>query len=385
MKNNYRFLFLFISIFLLGFIGCQNTDTLNSPDESLDKSRNNSAIALSAINTTPGAKTCVELVAGQYNVIGSVCVEAFTDYLRITYDVTVPDWSITETHLAVVNDPSQFPRTNNGNPKVGNFPFKGTHTNVGSVSYDVPTSGLNPLVYIAAHAVADFCDPDLGTKILCPQLPVTDVLTPTWTPTGIDKIIKMDFETLGTYYGWCIDASRALHPSRGARNVKFFCTFEQTLPTCETFIEKPENLDLINWIINHRDPSWGRSTVQAAIWQLMNPSGTGVNWQDPDGDDYFWNNATQREQIVSLAKQYGEGYEPECGEKVLIIAYGPGTDPCDPLYQVVVFEKEVECIPAECTSETAWGFPYDKSLTDPYQGKSLLFGSQWARYFSYQR
>jgi hypothetical protein len=385
MKNIYGVFFLFISISLFAFIGCQSTENINSPDDSINKGGNKSAFSLSAINITPGATTCVELVAGQYNVIGSVCVEAFTDYLRITYNISVPYWSISETHLAVVNDPSQFPRTNNGNPKVGNFAYKGMHANVGTVSYDVPTAGLNSLVYIAAHAVADYCDPNLETKILCPQLPETDGLTPTWTPTGTDKIIKMEFATLGTYYGWCIDASRALHPSRGARDVKFFCSYDQTLSTCTTFIEKPENLDLINWIINHRDPSWGRNTVQAAIWQLMNPSGTGVNWQNPEGEDYFWNNATQREQIVSLAKQYGEGYEPDCGEKVLIIAYGPGVDPCDPIYQVVVFEKEVECVPGECSSETAWGFSYDKSLQDPYQGKSVLFGSQWARYFSYQR
>lgn len=367
----------FAILMILGFIGCQNSPDPLSSDNELDK-----RTTITPVNWEAGVDTCVELVAGQYNVVGTVCIESVTDSLIITYNVTETDWSITETHLAVVNNPSEFPRTRNGNPKVGHFPYGGYHNNVGFVRIAVPTAGLNSLVYIGAHAVVDFCDPNSGTPVLCPELPESDSMTPFWTPAGSDKIIKMDFATLGTYYGWCVDATRELKPHLGAREVKFFCTYDQSFPTCTTFIERPENLDLINWIINHRDPTWGRNTVQAAIWQLINPSGTGVNWQDPNAPDYFWNNPTQREQIVALAMANGEGYTPDCGEKVLIIAYGPGTDPCDPIRQVVVFEKEVECIPV-CDSETAWGFPFVNG--QPVPGKSALFGSQWARYFSYQR
>lgn len=365
--------------FALTFYGCQSGEEMTSPEDiSFDKKGINYNTSITPINTVAGQETCVELVAGQHYVVGTVCIKTEGTNLKVKYNITNSDWSITETHLAVVGNPNDFPRTSNGNPKVGNFPYKGTHNNVSEVEYTVPIGNLPPTVYVAAHAVVKNCEVNPST-ILCPDFPANVSMTPIWLPQGMDYTVKVDFESQ-TYYGFCVDNSRFIG-SGGARTVNFICSYDPNLPACTTFIEKPENLDLVNWIINNRQSNWNRAVVQAAIWQLINPSGNLTGWDTSTTTTGEWpHDPVLREQIVALAMQHN-GYIPGCGEKVLVIVYGPG-EICNPIRQVLAFEVPVECVPGECESETAWGFPYNNG---PIPGKSLLFGSQWARYFSYLR
>lgn len=369
------------TVLILGFLffGCQSAEDLTSPVSDLDKKGgNNSVLSITPINTVPGEETCVELVAGQHNVVGSVCIRTEGSNLKIKYNITNSDWSITETHLAVVGNPNDFPRTSNGNPKVGHFPYKGTHNNVSEVQYTVPIGNLPSTVYVAAHAVVKNCNVT-PTVNLCPEFPSNVSLTPTWLPQGVDYTVQVDFESQ-TYFGFCVDNSRYIG-SGGTRTVNFICSYDPNFPTCTTFVEKPENLDLVNWIINNRQSNWNRAVVQAAIWQLINPSGNLTGWDTSTTTTGEWrHDPVLREQIVSLAMQH-DGYVPGCGEKVLVLVYGPG-DICNPIRQVLAFEVPVECVPGECESETAWGFPYNNG---PIPGQSALFGSQWARYFSYLR
>lgn len=380
MKKQIFSLFILLT-FSIVFFGCQSAEDVTSPVSDLDKKNGtNSTLSITPINTVPGQETCVELVAGQHYVVGTVCIKTEGTNLKVKYNITDSDWSITETHLAVVGNPNDFPRTSNGNPKVGNFPYKGTHNNVNEVEYTIPIGNLPSTVYVAAHAVVKNCNVT-PTVNLCPEFPANSTLTPTWQPSDAPLYtVKgvFDFST-DTFFGFCVDNSRSISNNH-ARTVNFICSYGE-LPACTTFIEKPENLDLVNWIINHRESNWDRKTVQAAIWQLINPSGNGTNWQYPDSSGYWTHNATLRQEIVNSAIQYGEGYVPGCGEKVLVLVYGPG-EICNPIRQVLAFEVPVECVPGECESETAWGFPYNNG---PVPGQSALFGSQWARYFSYLR
>ena len=74
------------------------------------------------------------------------------DTLRITYE-TVEGCYLIETHLAVVNDPDDFPMTNSGNPKIGHFPYANYHDPpVTEFTYYVDVEGEGEF-YIAAHAV----------------------------------------------------------------------------------------------------------------------------------------------------------------------------------------------------------------------------------------
>ncbi len=85
------------------------------------------------------------------------------------------------------------------------------------------------------------------------------------------------------------------------RNVQFISSYDEDFPECESFIENPQNLNLVNWIINNRQPNWDRITVQAAIWKLLNPSGTIANLDDPSASNYFAHNAQLRDEIINLA------------------------------------------------------------------------------------
>lgn len=377
MKNNIIRLLIIFSFGLI-FFGCQSAEDITSPVDQFDKKNGvNSQTLITPVNTVPGQLTTVELVAGQHNVVGNITIQTSGSNLVIKYNITESGWSITETHLAVVGDPNDFPRTSNGNPKVGNFPYKGTHNNVNEVEYSVPIGNLPATVYVAAHAVVENCETTPSVN-LCPDFEST-TMTPSWLPSGVDYTVKVEFNSQ-TYYGFCVDNSRYIG-SGSSRTVSFICSYD-TLPNCTTFIEKSENLDLVNWIINNRAPNWDRAVVQAAIWKLINPSGNLTGWDTSTTTSGEWrHDPILREQIISLAIQNGEGYVPGCGEKVLILAYGPG-EICNPIRQVLAFEVPVECVPGECNSETAWAFPYNNG---PVPGQSALFGSQWARYFSYLR
>lgn len=374
--------FLIIFLFGLIFFGCQSAEDITSPVDQLNKKNGvNSQTQITPVNTVPGQVTTVELVAGQHYVVGNITIQTSGSNLVIKYNITESGWSITETHLAVVGDPNDFPRTSNGNPKVGNFPYKGTHNNVNEVEYSVPIGNLPATVYVAAHAVVENCE-TIPSVNICPDFPANSTLTPTWTPSDAPLYtVKGIFDfTSEIFYGFCVDNSRSISNNH-RRTVNFICSYDPNFPNCTTFLEKPENLDLVNWIINHRESNWDRKTLQAAIWQLINPSGNGTNWQYPDSSGYWTHNAALRVEIVNLAQQNGEGYVPGCGEKVLVLVYGPGKI-CNPIRQVLAFEVPVECVPGECNSETAWAFPYNNG---PVPGQSALFGSQWARYFSYLR
>lgn len=381
MKKIFSFFTLvLISVFIQ--IGCQSSEDLTSPVSELEKKHgNNNNCNIIPVNTVPGSSTCVELVAGQHEVVGNVCIEPVGSNLKITYSITSSGWSITETHLAVVGNPNQFPRTPNGNPKVGHFPYKGTHNNVSTVEYLVPINNLPAQVYVGAHAVVENCEQSTTTN-LCPVFPENSNMTPTWLPSDLsDYTVKTTFD-FGTFSGFCVDNSRYIG-SGSSRVVNFICSYDE-MPVCtppQFFIEKPENLDLVNWIINNRQSNWDRRTLQAVIWKLINPSGNLTNYLDPQGSNYWTHNATLREEIIALAIANGEGFTPECDQKVLVLVYGPG-EICNPIRQVVAFEVSVECVPGECGSETAWGFPYNNG---PVPNMSAKFGNQWARYFSYLR
>jgi hypothetical protein len=380
MKKQFGYL-LYLLLIVVMFSACQSSEDITSPASEMEKKGSNSTVTITPVNTVPGQETCIELVAGQHYVVGNVCIRTEGSNLKVKYNITSSNWSITETHLAVVGNPDDFPRTSNGNPKVGNFPYKGNHNNVNEVEYTIPIGNLPPTVYVAAHAVVENCNVTPSTN-LCPEFPANATLTPTWNPSDAPSYtVKglFDFSS-EVFYGFCVDNSRSIS-NNNPRTVNFICSYDPNLPNCSSFIEKPENLDLVNWIINNRQPNWDRRTLQAAIWKLINPSGTATRWDTSTATTGEWkHDPVLREEIISLASQH-EGFVPGCDQKVMVLVYGPG-EICNPIRQVLAFEVPVQCVPGNCNSETAWGFPYNNG---PIPGLSVKFGSQWARYFSYLR
>jgi len=374
-------IFSVILLLLLGFTACDQSNEITSPEpnsevQSLEK------LTMTPINLNqPGQNTCIELVAAKNKVIGNVCMDYLpnTRILKVTYNITDPNWNITKTHLAVSFSPWLLPRKITGRPRLNLFPYKGTHNHVSTVEYNVNVRNLGPNLYVAAHATVEGNDGS-GNPQLNPELPQTDVMTPEWTPDE-DVMIKSVFDNFGTYLGWSMDNARAV--SNGApRDVKFVSSYSDELPECQSFLEKSENLDLVNWIINNREQNWDRETVQAAIWSLLQPTGGISNWQDPSLPNYFQHDAQIREQIVTAALANGEDYEPPCGGKFLVLVYGSETDPCNLIKNIVGIEMPVEC-QTQSFIRNAWAFPFQNGT--PVDGLSQRFSFfGWARYILYK-
>lgn len=140
------------------FFSCQKTgiDELTPVNNSTQAKTGNGKIA----NRDPGENGCtpttVSLIAGQHIDAGSVTVTNDANYIYVTY-TTTGNWVITQTHL-YVGACNGIPVNNSGNPKIGQFPYSGTHANLTTYTYQVPISALNGCGCIAAHAVVKELD-----------------------------------------------------------------------------------------------------------------------------------------------------------------------------------------------------------------------------------
>jgi hypothetical protein len=321
----------------------------------------------------------VDLIAGGGNEkseidVGDILVWNDADFLYVQY-ILDDGWCLTETHLHVASDLVDIPQTKKKNPIPGHFtyndewdPCKTEHT------YPIPLlwpSDVN--LYIAAHAVvkkiigyqldlAGFEEdlPDQVTMALAH--PGTTYGDPSYFDVTITGGTSLD----GIYDNYCIDTDQFITPG-DTYTANVYSSYED-LP--EGLVEFPENLDLVNWIINQDyvgqssscggDYTYG--DVQRAIWALIEDtqSNSGLGpWSQCRVDE-----------ILDDASSNGEGFEPECGDVVAVIL-APIDDSQFPIAQVTFAEVELPCIPIY-QEETAWG-----------DGVEFNTGKNWATYFIY--
>jgi len=113
----------------------------------------------------------------------------------------------------------------------------------------------------------------------------------------------------GIYPGWCLDTDKHLL-SDTLYTVKVVAPDDEIL---SLFIECPENIDLMTYIINagyvgkpaYSGGEFTYGDVQLAIWLLIDDKQSYVGLDD-------WNQNRVNE-IIDEALQYGEGYVPEAG------------------------------------------------------------------------
>ncbi|MDO5980423.1 hypothetical protein [Flavivirga spongiicola] len=116
----------------------------------------------------------------------------------------------------------------------------------------------------------------------------------------------------------------------------------------------PENFDLVNWILNQpfigaESPGGGTYTyghVQWAIWKLTddficnncsNLTNPIRQWKDDED-----NNIRKGTEILEAAQANGEGFTPQCGQKLGIILSPEGK-------QSIIITKEVPPLEEECS------------------------------------
>jgi hypothetical protein len=289
--------------------------------------------------------TVIDLVAGQNEVIGNVTVEQVGDELVVTYNVTEPGWCLTTTHLYVGSEPAQ-------RHSPGRFPYK--HENLDCVTVDVFTISdiEGDTVYVATHADASFSSDNnsipLGDGTVQYTLNGTDL--DSYFDNTINGVID------GTYNGWCVDVERAIY-----LGADYDGTTYSTLSDFPTdLVDRPENMDLINYIINQDYFEQGMSygDIQLAIWTLIDNTTT---YPGP----YTQANV---DTIVADALANGEGFVPSCGDVVAIIVE-PTVEA-----QTTIIEYPVPCVTGGNRTETAWALAED----------GVAFRQGWGSYFEIQ-
>jgi len=175
------------------------------------------------------------------------------------------------------------------------------------------------------------------------QGPGTGFGAPTYLDININSGTVLD----GQHDAWCIDTDREIF---GAQKGRVFSSYEE-LPSeivGPGNIEKPENLDSLNWMINQGfvgtelfdsdGNSLGTVTygdVQRAIWHILDD----VNITDGLGSF-----SEERAQIIAdLALTQGDGFVPGFGQKLAVIITPDTTDDgvFNPDRQFIIAEVEL--------------------------------------------
>ena len=275
-------------------------------------------------------------------------------------------WCITKTHVAVETDSTLIPQRKS-NPIPGKFEFTDTHDCVTGFGYTIPNIwNVDDVLAIAAHANVEVPG---GLDALELALPATADLTVAF-PGGdsyFNSTVTNGGVLNGTSDGWCVDTSRGISPGT-TYNVNVFSSYSAG---GAAVVDKPENLDLVNWIINQdyvgtAAPvgNYTYGDVQRAIWALIE------NTQSTAGLG-LWTQANVDQILAEAAPN--DGFEPGCNERVAVILQpvaidGTTTDAQITIAQVTFVSVGVPC---EARTETAWadGFDFD--------------GKNWATWFEY--
>ncbi|MEJ2251160.1 MAG: hypothetical protein P8Y97_16095 [Candidatus Lokiarchaeota archaeon] len=328
-----------------------------------------------------------ELIAGGGNEksaidVGEIRVWNDADYLYVKYvidtDLTPDNPSddgvptlIYESHLHIEEHFMSIPQKN-GNPIPGQFNYKTEHDpGVSEFTYEIPiTWDIDTQVSIAAHALVQKIGGLDGLELALPDQVTMSVIYPygggpAYFPhTYISGGTNLD----GDYLGWCIDTDNVIYQNTQYQ-ADIYSSYEN-LP--EGLVEYPENLDLVNWIINQEyvgQQSPGCSgiytygDVQRAIWELIEdvPSTSGLE---------AWSQCRVNE-ILATAYINGEGFEPDCGDVIAIIL-APFNNQQTPMQTVIAQVTLIDVnVPCDTIDETAWGAGFD------FPGKN------WATYFTY--
>ncbi len=319
-----------------------------------------------------------DLIAGGGNAksaidVGDVSIWNDMDYLYVKYEVVDP-WCITETHLEVTTDLIDIPQKN-GNPIPGHFTYKDEWTPcISGYTYMIPISWpIDAELVIAAHAVVQrligYEPPTMEDfKSTLPDTVTMNVQYPYAGGPAYFPVTTVTGEPLsGTYEGWCADTDNVINQNTDYI-AEVYSSYE-SLP--EGLIEHPENLDLVNWILNQAyvgQPSLACSgtytygDVQRAIWALIedaqSTSGLG-SWSQCRVDE-----------ILAAAYANGENFEPGCGDSIAVILAPIGGQQTL-VAQITFIDVGLECTPIYQT-ETAWGAGFD------FPGKN------WATYIIYE-
>ncbi|MFC4220481.1 hypothetical protein [Flagellimonas marina] len=150
-----------------------------------------------------------------------------------------------------------------------------------------------------------------------------------------------DTELAGDYGAWCIDVDLSLNGNE-CFDALVFSSYDPAIPA--GVVENPDNLDLVNYILNQDFLSQGYTMgeIQWAIWELLDDANCiACTFLGSEGADW---DVADAQAIVDDAVANGEGYEPGEGNNLAIVLV-----PTNNRQPVVI------PIPLECEEEPEGG------------------------------
>ena len=374
MKKVY---FLLVSVLILGlvFAGCGGITNITAPSTSQDE------IVYLTKEGTLADPISFPLYAGQHDLVGEVLVWDDGETLCVKYvldpAIFADGWGITETHLAVGHEVGDIPQTKKGNPIPGVFLY-GDDELEGEESWEicilfddlgVEESGdldveCGDELVIAAHAVVKKLGGLEGLDLILPDQVFLCIDSQPGPNGYFGATISGGTVLDGFYDGYCIDTESYIDDTF-CDWVEVYSSYEE-LPT--GLVDYPENLDLVNYIMNQdyigKAASCGGvytpGDVQQAIWQLVDFDPSAGCCEGPSVQ-------CRVNEILADAVANGEGYEPVCGEKAVVILV-----PTDGSQPIIIMVD----VPCE-GDETAWG------AVDEGEIRFVVKGN-WATYFTYE-
>jgi hypothetical protein len=317
-----------------------------------------------------GASSCLQtypLVAGGGNGIGTkagtVYIQDDGDHLSVVVSSGTAGHVMYSVHAEAQCDLDNFPLTNKGNPKVGqmeiNMAFQG---GTGFVEFDLakPDCGEAPIL-VGVHAVVEAKSGIQALDLILPQ-PVEYKLS---KDAGSDEGASFfDTKFKGESFlsglvvdGYCVDVEHTIStkPVHEGTAYSYLDPF-----LANTNIVKPENLDLVAWVINHFAPGdllvddagimephiLSSGTLQRAIWYITDEeqatAGLGKSWSDD------W-----AQHIADQAME-NDFYEPGCDDLVPIVLVPVVEEKQHTIIQVRLAELGIPCDVGGGGLETAW-------------------------------
>ena len=377
MKRNFLF-WLIVLAAVAGINSCEKGPSQKGKPKGM-KDNDLSLIHL-VVQGNCGGELTSDLIAGKTTKVGLVRVTTDGGHLKVSYEITEEGWMISETHLSVTPSLSDVPSEMSLNPKIGLFGYKTDHDPyVSTFSYSgIPVEG-NKELYILAHAkvekVTGWKSDIEGVSVILPEFVRMSVSSPyLGAPSYFTTTVTEGGILDGTYPGWCIDVGNVIYPGT-EYHARVVSSYDAAF-NLEGQIDKPENLGMINWIINQDFPGSPSSDgtlftfgdVQRAIWELVD-NDVSVSGLGP------WSQERVNE-IKAEAAGAGEEFVPECGQKIGVIllpvdASGNRINTQITISGITIITLPEVCKPVSSGSETAWAAGYD------------FGGRNWAKYFVY--
>jgi len=302
---------------------------------------------------SPVAAEIHDLYAGQFTRVGTVEVTTTAGLTTVDYKITLPGWCLGTTHLYAETQPPT-----SGAP--GQFTYQHVNLCAQSDHYEFPA--IIPASYMAAHAEVTHWGMPVGG--IMDVRAFRDAQTTSYYSVNFKFNASDPWETAGMAPGWCVDLDKHISLNKEYLGCDVFSSLDFNAP-----VDKPENLDLVNYVLNTdyaAIPIAGvtKKEIQAAIWYLIDNQ----SFTSPTGG-IKWNQGTV-DAILANAYANGEGFVPGAGDVIAFIVKC-GT-------KIQVFEMVVNFADVMLGSETAWtidGYPFLNSHGQP---------TGWGTYFEYQ-